>query len=496
MHLWAQKVSFAYGGAEPVLSDVEARLEAGWYGVVGENGAGKSTFLRLLAGELRPSEGRVVRAPPGGRLALCRQGVEAIDDDVRRLAEADDAAAGRWRSRLGLEPGELGRWGSLSPGERRRWQVAGALAGEPEVLLLDEPTNHLDAPARAAIVRALATFRGVGVVVSHDRALLGELTRATLRVHRGAVALYEGAYDRACALWEAEREARLDERRRLDGEARRAKARLADARRTHDSAERNTSTRARMRNPNDSDARTIGAANLASWAEAKAGRVVGVRRAEAERAAERARAVPVEREVGGELAFPFEPSPRPLLARLELGELARGGRSLARDVRLVLRRESRVRLVGPNGAGKSTLLGELRAACGEGDRVVLLPQELSADEGRALLDDTRALAPAERARVLHVVAALGLDPARLLATRQPSPGEARKLCIARGIGQGARALLLDEPTNHLDLPSVERLERALAAYPGALVVVSHDPAFARSALAETWRFEGGRVLPA
>jgi ATPase subunit of ABC transporter with duplicated ATPase domains len=496
MHLWAQKVSFAYGGADPVLSAIELRLEAGWYGVVGENGAGKSTLLRLLAGELRPSEGRVVRAPPGARLAFCRQGVDELDDEVRRFAFEGDATSGRWRSRLGLDPEGLDRWGSLSPGERRRWQIGAALASEPELLLLDEPTNHLDAPARDALARALASFRGIGVVVAHDRVFLGTLTRATLRVHGGSAALYDGPYDRARPLWEAERRARLDERQRLGDEARRAEARLADARRVHDAAERNTSTRARMRNPNDSDARTIGASTLAAWAEAKAGKVVGVRRAEAKKAADRARAFTVEKELGGELDLPFEPSPRPVLVHLERGELARGGRVLVRDVRLLLRRESRVRVEGPNGAGKSTLLAELYEACREHARAVYLPQELSPDEGRALLDATRALPPAERTRVLHVVAALGLDPSRLLASRQPSPGEARKLGIARGIGQGAHALLLDEPVNHLDLPSVERLERALAAYPGALVVVSHDPTFAREALAETWRFEAGRVLAA
>lgn len=95
---------------------------------------------------------------------------------------------------------------------------------------------------------------------------------------------------------------------------------------------------------------------------------------------------------------------------------------------------------------------------------------------------------------MQVAAALGLDPERVLATDEPSPGEIRKLALARGLGMGAWALVLDEPTNHLDLPSIERIETALAEYPGALVLVSHDEPFARALTATVWRLDRGRVL--
>jgi ATPase subunit of ABC transporter with duplicated ATPase domains len=95
--------------------------------------------------------------------------------------------------------------------------------------------------------------------------------------------------------------------------------------------------------------------------------------------------------------------------------------------------------------------------------------------------------------VLSIVAALGVAPDRLLATARPSPGEARKLLIARGLGSQAWGLVLDEPTNHLDLPALERLEAALAAYPGALLLVTHDDAFARACTTSRWRIEGGRI---
>jgi ATPase subunit of ABC transporter with duplicated ATPase domains len=95
--------------------------------------------------------------------------------------------------------------------------------------------------------------------------------------------------------------------------------------------------------------------------------------------------------------------------------------------------------------------------------------------------------------VLSLVAALGSDPARLLASADPSPGEARKLCLALGLGRHAWALALDEPTNHLDLPTVERLEEALAAFPGAILLVTHDPAFAARCTVSRWKVGGGRV---
>ena len=114
-------------------------------------------------------------------------------------------------------------------------------------------------------------------------------------------------------------------------------------------------------------------------------------------------------------------------------------------------------------------------------------------EAARLLSEVRALPPVEKGRTLSLVAALGVDPDRLLASRAPSPGEARKLAIAMALGRRAWVLVLDEPTNHLDLPSIERLEAALTAYPGALVVVSHDARFARRLTTERWSLEDGTI---
>ncbi|MDP8958628.1 MAG: ATP-binding cassette domain-containing protein [Actinomycetota bacterium] len=487
-----QSVSFAYTSAVEVLSDVDLHLGPGWVGMVGPNGAGKSTLLRLIAGQLPPTEGQVMvdaLVPP----VLCPQRVENLEPAIEGFAQTWDPEDVRLRGRLALDPEQLSRWESLSHGERKRWQVGAALAARPDVLLLDEPTNHLDAHARGLLVAALERFRGVGLVVSHDRHLLDSITGATIRVDRGRAELWAGGYSSAKKEWQEAEASQVAAYQELRKEQKRLERRLADQRREVEQRAGSFRKSVRTSGSQDHDARGMLRKGRANAGEAAAARRMSVAREQAARLAEDAAGFDLRKPKGRRVAFRYDRAPRATLLHYR-GPIEAGGRALVPWLEVLVGRHDRIHLCGPNGAGKTTLLEALAARWDlPSDRLLHLPQELTATDAINLLGRVRRLPSERQGRVMQLVAALGVDPEPLLVSDLPSPGEARKLKLALGLGLDAWCLLLDEPTNHLDLPAVERLESALTDFPGALVLVTHYASFAEEVTETSWRLEGGRL---
>lgn len=484
-------LSFSYSSAASVIDELTAHVGPGWTGVVGANGAGKTTLLRLVAGELSPTSGRIVTDPGDAVVTVVEQTIDKPGEAVLDLAGSLDSSARRWMGRLDLRPHELDRWDTLSPGERKRWQVGAALATEPDILLLDEPTNHIDAEARSLVVDTFREFQGVGLIVSHDRTLLDELTTRTLQVHRFGSRLWNGNYSTARAGWEALEAETHEMRESVRRRERVAARRLADERRAAD--QRNASRRREVRRAgvSDRDARSMEAKARHAGGASSGAQRMSTLRSELDRTRTELDGFTTRKEVGGSIFVDYEPSPKRILLRHE-GDLIAGATVLARTIDVAIEREDRIRLTGPNGAGKSTLLRALLASSPTTRPHLLhLPQELDETQRRGLLDEVGGLDSAVRGRVLSIVALLGVDPDHLLTTDDPSPGEARKLGLALGLGTHRWGLLLDEPTNHFDLPAIERLEAALGSYPGALVVVTHDEQFARETTSIHWHLEDG-----
>jgi ATPase subunit of ABC transporter with duplicated ATPase domains len=167
-----QNVSFRYNAQKQVLSNVTVHLTNGWTSLVGENGCGKSTLLKLLLGAEKPGSGTISIEPTGAKIHYCEQELREPNQEIWEFALDYESLACRHRSMLKIEAEMLSRWQTLSPGERKRWQIGTAMNAECDILFLDEPGNHLDMESTELLLNSLKEFKGLGIIILHSRILL------------------------------------------------------------------------------------------------------------------------------------------------------------------------------------------------------------------------------------------------------------------------------------------------------------------------------------
>lgn len=511
--LTLEGISLAYG-MHPLLDNASLVIEAGErVCLLGRNGEGKSTLLRIIAGEVTP-DGGVVRLESGARLSVLPQNLPSGDTrtayevvagafpetgallaEFHRLSQqADEASLDRlmtvqerlealdgWRldqkvsnilEQYRVDPDQT--LNTLSGGWQRRVLLARALVAEPDVLMLDEPTNHLDVPAIAWLEDALAQFRGAIVFVSHDRAFIRRMATRIVELDRGQLISFAATYDRYLDL----KEKALEEEERQNA--------LFDKRLKQEEAWIRQGIKARR-------TRNMGR----------------VRALKAMREERRQR-----RERSGNASFAVEDAARSGKLVVEARNAAFSypdGREIIRGLDLTILRGDKIGLVGENGTGKTTLvrllLGDLQPTDGE-IRLGTNREVAYFDQLRGELDlDRTALDNLAEGREYidingqqkHVMGYLQEFLFSAERARSPvsvfSGGERARLLLAKLFSKPANILVLDEPTNDLDVETLELLESQLVDFAGTVIVISHDREFLDNIATDTLFLDGtGRVL--
>ncbi|MCB5424860.1 ABC-F family ATP-binding cassette domain-containing protein [Altererythrobacter sp. CC-YST694] len=504
------RISAARPDGGLLFSDLSLAIGREAVGLVGRNGSGKSTLLAIAAGLAAPLSGDVT---PTGRVGFLRQiqpdagaiacalGVEAPLAAMARLeageGTAQDAALAEWDlperldavlSGIGLAGLDLARdVAGLSGGERTRLAIAALLLDAPDLLLLDEPTNNLDREGREAVLALLRGWQGGALVASHDRELLEEMDQIVALSPVG-ITLHGGGWG---DFVEARDAARVRAETELDC-ARRTQRQQVQRARQREEAQARRDRAGRARSERGGEPKILLGA-LKRRAEASAGALDAL----AERQSEEARAL-VEQarsrvEVITPLSIDLPPSGlsagRRLLALRDV-VLEVDGKPILGPVSFEITGPERVALSGPNGSGKTSLLrivlGEIEPTLGEVFRapgaIAMLDQHAALlDPGASLIEAMMARHPGMTRHDAHAALARfafrNREAERIAGTLSGGERLRAALALVCSGNQVPQLLVLDEPTNHLDLEAVEELERALQAYDGAMLVVSHDPAF-------------------
>jgi len=477
-------VSFAYDASpDGLFSKLRFGVSEGWAGVIGANGAGKTTLLRLACGELEPRVGTVDRP----RTSLyCPQRTDASMPEFEALLAATDGVGFQLRGRLGIQEDWLDRWETLSHGERKRAQIGTCLWLRPDLLAVDEPTNHLDREARRRVVLALQAYRGIGLLVSHDRELLDDLCDHCLFVDPPHAVLQSGGYTTARHEIEQEAETAREARSKVRRTRRKLEQELAVRREHNRKADRGRSKRGIPRRDHDAKSKV----NHARMTDGGSGKRLRQLEGRIRQAGDLEASIRVSRPEDLGIEVQGSASPRNALFRISSGPLPLGEGRNVRFPDLLMQPSDRVALVGPNGSGKSTLIRHIVGQIDlPGERIIYVSQEISAEESAEALRAVRALSSENLGSVMAWVSRLGSEPARLLSSELPSPGEVRKLILARHLAMEPHLIVMDEPTNHMDLPSIECVETALAEFPGGLLLVSHDEVFLAALTTIRWEIE-------
>ncbi|MFC2135363.1 ATP-binding cassette domain-containing protein [Bacteroidota bacterium] len=479
-------ISFSYENSPVELfNNISFHAANGWSGIIGVNGSGKSTLMMLACGLLKANAGKIDRPV---KSIYCEQRTDEIPETYSLLLNSNTKNAIKLIEMLGLQNDWIDRWDTLSHGERKRAQIASALFDEPELLAIDEPTNHLDINAKEQIAAALKIYRGIGLLVSHDRELVDMLCNQCIFIEPPNVSVRPGGITeglKARQMEDQHTSKQYDEKlkafNKLNKELLRRKEKADAAKKK--SSKRNISRK-------DHDAKSKIDLGRLTGKDATAGRLKKRMDGRINTAKNELASINVKREYQTGIWLPGSISKRNTLINIPSGTLTLAEKKILAFPDLIVSPTDRIGITGINGSGKSSLIRELlKSVNAEKEHITYIPQEICADESKEIIKNVKQLPNEKLGHLMIVITRLGSDPKRVLDTDYPSPGETRKLLLGLGMLKLPYIIIMDEPTNHMDITSITCLEDALVDCPCALLLVSHDHRFLKSQINIEWNIE-------
>lgn len=467
IYLRLSDISFSFNQTiEAIFLGLDLNLASGWNVICGPNGIGKTTLLRLLAQELKPDSGRVEHR---GRLAFLRQNHELSEAQLKELKEDFSKKMCRLKKSLNLDHLLERHFQELSLGEQKRLCLAFVLSFETEILLLDEPSNHLDQESKALIIEELKNFKGLGVLVSHDRQFLSELSAQSIFIENKKVKSFSAGYESSIKEHALEQEhfKKLRQNQKLkikkQTQAVQAKVELIN-KKAKSLSKKHVAKHDHDKKEKINRAKLFGADRADSQAKARLDTKLCL-------AKNQLNEIKTKKTYDLGVCFSSIKLNKPLC----FGPIKFEENNISFDLpSQSLFSGDKLAILGENGSGKTTLMNYL-VAHSPNPNFTYIPQELSAAGQKAVLERFAQVQSEEKARLCSLIRRLGSDPSSILETHgHLSPGLWQKLALAMAVEKSHPVLFLDEPTNHMDLASIELFEEALQQYNGALIIVSHD----------------------